>query len=59
MNILLYSVLVFTIHGKILKIHIRITSIKYRLQHEMNNLNYLDSFEDILKKHGEKQFILP
>ena len=40
-NILLYQILAFTIHGKISKSHIRIINFKYQLQHGMKNLNYL------------------
>ena len=40
-NILLYQILVFTMHGKILKSHIRIINLKCQLQHGMKNLNYL------------------
>ena len=32
---------VFTIHGKILKNHIKIIALRYQLQHGMKNLNYL------------------
>ena len=38
---LLYQILIFTIHGKLLKSHIRIINLKYQLQHGMKNLNYL------------------
>ena len=40
-NILLYQILAFTIHRKILKSHIRIINLLYQLQHGMKNLNYL------------------
>ena len=40
-NILLYQILVFSIHGKMQKSHIRIINLKYQLQHGMKNLNYL------------------
>ena len=40
-NILLYQILVFFIHGKILKNHIRILNSKHDLQHGMKNLDYL------------------
>ena len=40
-NILLYQILVFTMHGKILKSHVRTINLKYLLQHGMKNLNYL------------------
>ena len=40
-NILLYQILVFTVHGKILKSNIRIIHLEYQLQHGMKNLNYL------------------
>ena len=41
MNTLLYHILAYTIHGKILKIHIRTINLKNRLQNRMRNLNYL------------------
>ena len=40
-NVLLYQILAFIIHGKILKSHIRIINLKYQHQHGINNLNYL------------------
>ena len=40
-NILLYQVLVFVIHGKISKSRMWIINLKHKLQHGMNNLNYL------------------
>ena len=36
-NMLLYQISTFNIHGKILKSHIRITNLKYQLQHGMKN----------------------
>ena len=38
---LLYQILIFTIHGKILKNVTRIKNLKYQLQHGMWNLKYL------------------
>ena len=40
-NMLVCQTLVFTIHGKKLKSHIKIINLKYQLQHGMNSLNYL------------------
>ena len=40
-NMLLYEILAFTKHGKILKSHEKIINLKYHLQREMINLNYL------------------
>ena len=45
---LLYKILVLTIHGKILKSNIRTINLKYQLQHGMKNSNYLR--DHILKK---------
>ena len=39
-KILLYQILVFTIHGKTKKAHTIIINLKYHLQHGMINLNY-------------------
>ena len=36
-----YQILACTIHGKIYKSHIKTINLKYQLQHEMKNLNYL------------------
>ena len=42
---------VFIIHGKILKSHIRIINLKYELQHAMKNLSYsTDHFLDQIFK---------
>ena len=38
---LLYQILAFTIHGKIQKLHTKTISLKYLLQHEIINWNYL------------------
>ena len=60
------SILVFNMHRKTLKSHIRIINLKYQLKDGMKNLNYL--MDDIpyqifkifkifwlyIKKHGEK-----
>ena len=61
---LLYQTLAFTIHGKIYKSYTKIINLKYQLQCEMINLNYLTDhilyqiFKIIWlylkKKHGEK-----
>ena len=61
---LLYQILAYTIHEKIEKSHIRTINLKYQLQHEMKNLNYLmdhilyQIFKIILsifkKKRGEE-----
>ena len=40
-NIFLYQILAFFIHGKIFKNHIRILNSKHDLQHGMKNLDYL------------------
>ena len=40
-NMLLYQILVYNIHRKIEKSHIRIINLKCQLQHKMKNLNYL------------------
>ena len=40
-NILLYQTLLFTIHEKIIKSHIRKTNLKHQLQNGMKKLNYL------------------
>ena len=40
-NILLYQILAFTIHGKIWKSHIDIINLKYQLRHEMKSLSYM------------------
>ena len=40
-DMLLYRTTVFTMHGKIQKSHTEIINLKYQLQHEMKNLNYL------------------
>ena len=40
-NILIYQILAFTVHGKKQKCHIRTIKSKYRIQHEMKNFNYL------------------
>ena len=59
---LLYQIIAFTIHGKILKNHTK-TYLKYQLWHEIKSLNYqMDHILDqmfkiilnILKKHGQK-----
>ena len=64
-NILLYQILVFHIHGKTSKIFIKTTDLKFRLQNGMKNLNclmdhilYQDYFEYILKDIEKKQLIL-
>ena len=41
MNILFYQILVFIIHGKILNNPLRTINLKFQLQHEMKNFNYL------------------
>ena len=41
MNILFYQILIFIIHGKILKNPLRTINLKSQLQHEMKNFNYL------------------
>ena len=38
---LLYQILAFTIRGKMKQSHKKIINLKYQLQHEMKNLNYL------------------
>ena len=38
-KLLLYQILVFTIHGKIKKAHIRIINLKYLLQHGVMSLS--------------------
>ena len=38
---LLYQTIAFTMDGKIYKSHTKIINLKYQLQHEMNNLNYM------------------
>ena len=38
-KLLLYQILVFTIHGKIKKAHIRIINLKYPLQHGVMSLS--------------------
>ena len=38
---LLYQILAFTIHGNIQELHKRTISLKYLLQHEIINWNYL------------------
>ena len=40
-NMLLYQILAYTIHGKIQKSHTKIINLKYQLQLRMINLNYL------------------
>ena len=35
--LLFYQILAFTIHGKILKSHMRIINLKYQLQYRMKN----------------------
>ena len=40
-NMLLYQILAFTIHGKISRSHTKIINLKHQLQHGMKNLNYL------------------
>ena len=55
---MLYQILVFTMHGKILKSHIRVINLKYQLEHGMKNSNYLNYFKCILKKHGEKNQLI-
>ena len=40
-NILLNQIIVFTMHGKILKSHIRIINLNHQLQNGIKNLNYL------------------
>ena len=39
-KVLLYQILVFTIHGKTKKAHIITIDLKYLLQHGVMNLNY-------------------
>ena len=61
---MLYQILAITIHGKILTCHIRTLNLKYQLQHEMKNLNYLMDhvlyqiikiiLNIYLKKYGEQ-----
>ena len=61
---MLYQILVFTIHGRIKKVHTTTVNLKYQLQHGMINLNYemnhilYQIFKIILsifhKKHEEK-----
>ena len=41
-NMLLYLIFAYAIHGKILKSHIRTINLKHQVQHEINNLNYLN-----------------
>ena len=40
-NVLLYQILVFTIHGKMLENPIRTINSRFHLQHGMKNWNYL------------------
>ena len=40
-NMLFYQILVYTIHGKLLKSHTKTINIKYQLQRGMKKLNYL------------------
>ena len=40
-KILLYQILLFTMHGETYKSQIQTMDSKYQLQHEMINLNYL------------------
>ena len=62
-NILLWRILVFIIHGKIPKCYIRIIILKYHLRHAVKNwitqriifyIRYSRSFWINIKKHGEK-----
>ena len=39
-KVLLYQILVFTIHGKTKKAHAITINLEYLLQHEVMNLNY-------------------
>ena len=39
-RVLLYQILVFTIHGETQKAHTRVMNLKYLLQHGVMNLNY-------------------
>ena len=38
-NILLYQILVFIIHGKYKKSHMKMLNLKYYLRHGINDLN--------------------
>ena len=38
---MLYQILVFTKHGKNLKIHVRTINLEFQLEHGTKNLNYL------------------
>ena len=40
-NMLLYQILAFTIHEKILKSHTKTINLKYLLRHGMKSLNYV------------------
>ena len=40
-DMLLYRILLYTIHGKIQKIHRKTTNLKYQLRRQIMNLNYL------------------
>ena len=40
-NMLFYQILAYTIHGKTLKSHTKLISLKHQLQRGMINLNYL------------------
>ena len=56
MNMLFYQNLAFTIHGKIIKDHKKIMSLKYQLRQGMKSLNYFmdhilyQIFKTIIKK---------
>ena len=57
---LLYQILAYAVHRKILKSHIRTINLKYQLQHGMKNLKclidhiYIRYSRLLKKKHGEK-----
>ena len=63
-NMLLYQIVAYNIHGKLLKSHTNTTKLKYQFPHGMNNLNYLiahvlyQTLKTIMsisaKSHGEK-----
>ena len=60
---LFYQILANEIDGKVYKSHIRTINLKYQLQHDMKNLNYLmyhilyqkiKIMLNVEKNHGEK-----
>ena len=64
MNMLFYQNLAFTIHGKIIKDHKKIMSLKYQLRQGMKSLNYFmdhilyQIFKTIIKKMRQLLIIL-